>query len=324
MKKKRNMTNKWIFPFAVIFFLCVTVIGVQMAYGAYIRRAYVKAVIATNETEKLFGSNLLYGIKNQPDNPSSDSWLSVYPFTVSDSNQNSITVPIKIYNYLAEDEDRVNQLDVSYTISFKITGNPSTEENGTLKGYKVNQNILNYVDKEYYLGSSGLTDRENEAKNETLPGRLPNMNTYNVTIPGSDLGKVSIIVKAKRVKNEGTGNYGTDLLYLAAKVVPNLASTVETATVSGEFADENNGNPEDYAAYNYNIELSGAQTDVVLKWNAELLEIDPFFEEKYGAKPENGQVVFNMDPGITMIQFYRKGNVDEKTWVDLGVTVSSR
>lgn len=322
MKKKRNMTNKWIFPFAVIFFLCVTVIGVQMAYGAYIRRAYVKAVIATNETEKLFGSNLLYGIKNQPLDPESDDWLSVYPFTVSDSTQENITVPIKIYNYLAEDQERVNQLDVSYIISFRITGNPSTKEDGTLKGYKVNKYTLNYVDKEYYLSSSELTDIENEAKNETLPGRLPNMNTYNVTIPGSDLGKVSIVVKAKRVKNEGTGNYGTDLLYLAAKVVPNLASTVHTATVSGEFADIQNGNPEDYAAYNYNVELTGAPAAVVLRWNPTLLEIDPFFEEKYGARPESGQVIFNMEPGITKIQFYRSGDVKDKEWTDLGVTVS--
>lgn len=322
MKKKRNMTNKWIFPFAVIFFLCVTVIGVQMAYGAYIRRAYVKAVIATNETEKLFGSNLLYGIKNQPDNPDDDAWLSVYPFTVSDSSQTSITVPIKIYNYLAEDQDRVNQLDVSYIISFKITGNP-TEENGQLKGYSVNGYPIDDKDKVYYLKNDGLITNKELAASQTLPGRLPNTNEYEITIPGLDLGKVSIVVKATRVQNSN-GSFGTDLLYLAAKVVPNLASTVETAKVSGEFADEKNGNPEDYAAYNYNIELTGAPAAVVLRWNPTLLEIDPFFEEKYGARPDSGQVIFNMEPGITKVQFYRSGDVKGKEWTDLGVTVSDR
>lgn len=312
------MKKKWIFPLAVVFFLCVVALGVGLTYGAYIRRAYVKAVIATNETEKLFGSNLLYGVKNEPNNPEDDSWLSVYPFTVSNSN-GEITVPIKIYNYLAEDQDRVNQLDVSYIISFKITGN--IDEN--LTGYSLNGYDIVKADQVYYLGNGGLTIDKGSATTQTLPGRLPNMNEYKITLPGSDLGKVSIAVKAIREMNEG-GNYGTDLLYLAARVVPSLASTVQTATVTGEFSDRNNGSPNDYAAYNYSIELTGAPTAVVLTWDKELLEIDPFFKEKYGIKPEEGQVIFNMEPGITKVQFYRKGNMENETWDGLGVTVSER
>ena len=317
------MKKKWFFPAAVVFFLGIFALGVQLAYGAYIRRSYVKAVIATNETEKLFGSNLLYGVKNQPDDPASDDWLSAYPFTVSDASLDSITVPVKIYNYLAEDQDRVNQLDVSYIISFRITGSP-TKENGKLKGYSVNGYTLDEADTVYYLGSGGLTGAEGEAAKQTLPGRLPNLNEYRITLPGSDLGKVSIAVKAKRVSNGDSGSYGTDLLYLAARVVPSLVSTVQTATVTGEFKHEEDELPSAYAAYNYSIELTGAPTAVVLKWNQELLEIDPFFEKKYGVKPGAGQVIFNMEPGITMIQFYRKGNVESTTWAELGVTVGER
>lgn len=319
---KRKTTRKWGFPLAVAFSLCVVGLGGQLIYGAFIRRSYVKAVIATNETEKLFGSNLLYGVKNQPVDPEADTWLSVYPFTVSNSEQ-TITVPIRIYNYLAEDQERVNQLDVSYIISFRITGSPTTE-NGQLIGYSVNGYTIDAADTVYYLGTGGLTIDKNSAAKQTLPGRSPNMNEYKIILPGSDLGKVSIAVKAARVLNEGIGNYGTDLLYLAARVVPSLASTVQTATVSGNFTYGSNEKPEDYAAYNYSIELSGAPTAVVLKWNSDLLEIDPFFEEKYGVRPENGQVIFNMEPGITKIQFYRKGNVENKTWADLGVTVDER
>ena len=319
---KRLMKRKWFFPLAIAFFLCIAALGVQLTYGAYIRRAYVKAVIATNETEKLFGSNLLYGVKNQPVDPDSDDWLSVYPFTVSDSNQTSITVPIKIYNYLAEDKDRVNQLDVSYIISFRVTGNPTIED-GRLKGYSVNGHTLANQDMVYYLATNGLTTDKDSAENQTLPGRLPNMNEYDITLPGTDLGKVSIAVKAIRVAN-ASGNFGTDLLYLAARVVPSLASTVQTATVSGNFTYNNGEKPEDYAAYNYNIELTGAPTAVVLKWNKDQLEIDPFFKEKYGVEPEDGQVIFNMEPGITKVQFYRKGNVDDITWDEFRVTVTRR
>ena len=317
---KRIRTGKWRFWFSVVFFLCAAAFAVQMSYAAYISRSYVKAVAATNEAEKLFGSNLLYGVKNQPTDPDSVSWLSVCPFTVSDPNQTSITVPIKIYNYLAEDQDRVNQLDVSYIISFQIVGIP-TEQNGQLSGYYVNGKSINSKETVYYLGSGGvLTTEKDLAAKQSLPGRLPKMNEYNITIPGSDLGKVSIAVKAARVANE-SGNYGTDLLYLAARVVPSLASTVQSATVSGEFAYEN-GSPQDYAAYNYRITLSGASTAVVLKWNRDLLELDPFFEKKYGTEPGEGQVIFNMEPGIVNVQFYRNGNVKGKSWGDLGVTVA--
>lgn len=316
---KKIMAKKWFFPLAVGFFLCAIALGAQLTYGAYVRRSYIKAVIATNETEKLFGSNLLYGVKTQPSDPASDDWLTVYPYTVADGTQESITIPIKIYNYLFEDQDRINQLDVSYIISFQVAGEPGDMTKYFINGYPVQEK-----GKTYYLAEGGLTDSSGSAATQTLPGRLAHTNTYHVTIPGSDLGKVSIAVKAERKPNEGSGNYGTDLLYLAARVVPNLASTVQTATVTGEFANANEGTPGDYAAYNYRIELSGAPTAVVLAWDSDLLEIDPFFEEKFGVKPQSNQVVFNMEPGIKTVQFYRSGNVDGADWNALGVSVSER
>lgn len=318
MKQFKN--KKWFFTFAVALCLCAIAVGVQVTYGAYIRRSYVKAVIATNETEKLFGSNLLYGVKNQPDNPGSDDWLTVYPYSISvEDGKTSITVPIKIYNYLAEDQDRVNQLDVSYIISFKISGNPTMD----ISNYSVNNHVFGALGTVYYLGADGLVTDESAAAKQTLPGRLPNTNTYNITIPASDLGKVSIAVKAKRVLN-ATGNYGTDLLYLAARVVPSLPSTVQTATVKGSFTYNTGETPKDYAAYNYSIQIVGAPCAVVLSWNPALLDIDPFFMEKYGAEPSGNQVIFNMEPGNTMVQFYRKGTMADVTWDDLGVTVSER
>ena len=295
-----------------------------MSYGAYIRRSYIKAVIATNETEKLFGSNLLYGVKNQPSDPDSDDWVSVYPYTVGDPNPASIEVPVRIYNYLAEDQDRINQLDVSYIISFKISGSPTMTDDGKLSGYSVNGHLIENKDTVYYLCTDGLSTDAKQATEYTLPGRLPNTNEYKVMILGQDLGKVSIVVKAARVPNADS-SFGTDLLYLAARIAPNLASTVQNAAVKGDFLYDAGKLPKDYVAYNYNIELTGAPCVVVLKWNSELLEIDPFFEEKYGVKPEVGKAVFSMDPGITKIQFYRNGEIQEDIkWENLGVKVSSQ
>ena len=323
---KRFMKNKVLFSLTILFLVACIAFGINMSYGAYIRRSYIKAVIATNETEKLFGSNLLYGVKNQPENADSDNWVSVYPYTVGDPDQAEIEVPIRIYNYLAEDQDRVNQLDVSYKISFKISGSPTLVD-GKLSGYSVNGHTITQKDTTYYLclDGDGISTESVQAAKFTLPGRLPNTNKYTVKIPGQDLGKVNIVVKAARVSNdEGSNVFGTDLLYLAARIAPNLASTVQTATVKGYFLYDTGKWPKDYVAYNYNIELTGAPSAVVLEWSPDLLEIDPFFKEKYGVATENGQVIFNMDPGITKVQFYRKGEMTGIAWEDLGVTVSSR
>ena len=107
-------------------------------------------------------------------------------------------------------------------------------------------------------------------------------------------------------------------------MVPSLASTVQEAQVTGRFPDEGSTQSRfsDYAAYNYEIELIGAPTAVVLQWNPNYVEIDPFFLEKYGVEPENGSVIFNMEPGFAYIQFYRKG--EPTSWDDLGIRVSER
>lgn len=335
---KKFLNKRWFFPVALLLLLAFVALGVQLTYSAYIRRSYIKAVIATNETEKLFGSNLLYGFKNEPVLPegtnihTNDSWMSVYPFTVAATDK-PVEIPIKIYNYLAEDPDRVNQLDVSYIISFKATTGSKDVEN--LSGYQVKVGDISYVlnnsNTTYYLGEGGLTDNRNAAAKQILAGRKSNTNTYTIVMPGEDVGKVSFSVIAERESNkiniDDPVNYGTDLLYLASRVAPSLPAKVEAASLEGYFNNMQTTNPNDYDAYNYNIKLSGASRMVTLEWNSALLELDPFFEEKYGAIPSIddksnvGKVTFEIDPGVTMVQFYRKGDMNGQNWEALGVNV---
>ena len=327
--------NKVFFTLLLMFLVFCIIFGINVSYGAYIRRSYIKAVIATNETEKLFGSNLLYGIKNEPELPTNtsihtnDSWMSVYPFIIA-ATDDSVKVPIKIYNYLAEDHDRVNQLDVSYIISFKATTGSKNVEN--LTDYKVEVGKKSYglekTNTTYYLGKEGLTDNRNAAAKQILAGRKNNTNTYTIIMPGEDVGKVSFSVIAERVSNssDDTKNYGTDLLYLASRVVPSLPAKVDVASLEGYFNNTQNTDPDDFDAYNYSIKLSGASKMVTLEWNCALLELDPFFEKKYGASPSFnnniGKVTFEIDPGVTMVQFYRKGDISKHRWEDFNVKVS--
>lgn len=340
---KKILNKRWFFPVAILLLLTFVAVGVQLTYSAYLRRSYVKAVIATNETEKLFGSNLLYGFKNEPELPedtnihTNDSWMSVCPFTV-EATDKPVEIPIKIYNYLAEDPDRVNQLDVSYIISFKVTTSSKDVEN--LSGYQVKVDNTSFdltkSNTTYYLGKVldeiVLTEDRKAAVKQVLAGRKSNDNSYTIVMPGEDVGKVSFSVIAERASNGDSNdapmNYGTDLLYLASRVAPSLPAKVEAASLEGYFNNMKNTTPNDYDAYNYNIKLSGASKMVTLKWNSALLELDPFFKEKYNAEPSIdsttnvGSVAFEIEPGVTMVQFYRKGDMNGQVWAALGVEVS--
>lgn len=316
---KKLLETKWFFPFSVVLFLFIIALGVQLSYSAYIHRSYVKAVIATNETEKLFASNLLYGVKNVSDTEEAgNDWVPVRPFT-RPKIEESIQIPIQVYNYLMEDNDRINQLDVSYTVSFQVTGTSS------VSGYELQYGGGTYTlpadGNTYYLGTNGLT--VGSGATQVLAGRVKSLHTYTITIPGADLNKVTIVVKAKRQPNNESGNFGTDLKYLAAKVIPTLTSEVQASDVRGYWAEQE-VDPSNYTAYNYIIDLSGVETKVVLSWNNALLELDPLFATKHGKngeKPELDRAVFTMDPGVIMVQFYCKDSMTGKSWSDLDVQV---
>lgn len=325
---KKIMQKKWFFPFAVVLFLCVIVLGTQMTYSAFIRRSYIKAVIATNETEKLFSSNLLHGIKNWDPQV---GW-PVSSFVVSDS-QNTITIPVRIYNYISENQEnpnpldvRINQLDVSYTISITVT---CDREDLSPSGYSLAANgstlTIPAFNTEYCLNQDGqlsLADSSTPGT-QVLHGRQKNRHEYQLVMPGVHVGKVSFVVKVTPCPND-TGSIGTDLQYLAARIVPNVASSVNPVNVSGGFVGVEGGAPSEFAAFNYSITLNGAPSAVVLQWPPELLELDPFFQEKHSVQPEEGRVIFPMEPGNVMVQFYRKGNID-LTWsaINKRVTVKT-
>lgn len=329
---KKLMQKKWFFTFAVIFFLCVIVLGTQMTYSAFIRRSYIKAVIATNETEKLFSSNLLHGIKNW------DAQSGIWPvssFVVSGSPE-TVTIPVRIYNYISENQEnpnsldvRINQLDVSYSISFQIA---CTRDDLTPQGYFLEVNgtqlTIPAFNKEYYLlesnGQLSLMEPGTPIQ-QILPGRQKSKHEYKLVMPGDHVGKVSFVVKATP-KSNATGSIGTDLQYLAARIVPSIASTVNPVNVSGEFVGIKDCNPSEFVAFNYLITLSGAPSAVELQWPEDILELDPFFEEKHGVTPVNGQVIFPMEPGNIMVQFYRKESNISWNWEEMNanVTVTKR
>lgn len=286
---------------SILMITFVFALGISITYSAYVNQSYVKAVITTNETEKLFASNLLYGIKKIPTENGSykdvslwaeENYYSIPREVYENENVTEITIPIKIYNYLKEDNTLINLLDVYYNIQIKITGDRS------LEGYKYRVNSGN---------EKQIDSKEFTIDNQVVKGRIANENTYYITLPKKDLGKVSFYVMAERVKDPG-GRYGTDLACLAAKVTPSLDASVQESSVERSGFANPEIDPADLAAYTYYLVLDGAPTAIELEWDDDLVELDPSFEVKTGVKPVNNTVVFDMNPGTMEIQFYRKGN----------------
>ena len=300
--------KKALISFLIIAFIFT--VGLSLTYSAYINQSYVKAVITTNETEKLFASNLLYGVKNKPTEngvyKDITLWANENYYTIpremyeSDS-VTEITIPIKIYNYLKEDNTLVNMLDVYYNLKIKISGDRSIE------GYRYRVNSGENV---------SITHREFTIGSQVLKGRITSENIYYITIPKSDLGKVSFYIEAESIQDP-SGRYGTDLACLAAKVTPSLDASVRESSLEGSGFTNANVKPSELAAYTYKLVLDGEPTAITLIWDKNLVELDPAFEAKYGFRPNGNTVTFDMNPGTMEIQFYRKDDAIPNNYEDI-------
>ena len=116
-------------------------------------------------------------------------------------------------------------------------------------------------------------------------------------------------------------NIGTKLACLAAKIVPNEQSSVTAASVSGELVDKD-GTFASYDAYNYRVTVTGVAAKVKVSWNADAVELDPFFSANHSdanIDAANGSATFTMEPGSAIINFYRSGS--PRSWGDLNLTV---
>lgn len=284
----------------ILFLVLVSVAGIGISLGAYAKQSYIKAVITTNESGKLFSSNLLYGVKNIPldengNKQDSKLWTEESYYTIArevyeEPSITEITIPIKIFNYLKEDKTLVNNLDIAYTLKIKILGERSIEN------YKFrinNEETVPITTKEFTVNNTQL-----------LKGRIANENTYYITIPKSDVGKVSFIVEADRAK-DSTGRYGTDLACLASRVTPTLDASVQSSSFERSGFVNSDKDPASMVAYSYNLVLDGAPTAVSITWDSNYLEIDPTFTSKYDATINGNTTTINMSAGTIQIQFYK-------------------
>ena len=300
-KSQRNDNNRIKYLFVVALCLLAIAIGIKQATAAYLSISNMKAVASTNENEALLNSNYLYGYKSAP---SSIAINTIELNGVGDQ----VSFNVSIFNYHKQDINLVSQNDITYDLTVEVTGSQSSN----YSAYKVN---------EIAVGS----DWKYSLPNITLKGRKAAVNNYMITMPTEDLdyAQIKVIATVKTV----SGGTGTNIYCLAAILAPSRHSQVALPTVSGRLvdSDNNDNNIGDYDAYNYEITVGGSASTVELKWNSDVVEIDPFVAGELKEATTNRNVTtakLNLDVGTRVIQFYRKNPEKPSSWDDLGISVS--
>lgn len=290
----KNMHSPILTAGALLLCTAILIAGIKLTWSAYTSNDSLKSTVATNEAENLFASNVLSPYTNDPN----DGDIAVKNL-VFDKTGTECSFDVQIYNYLLDDNHMVNSKDVSYTLS------------------------INAVD----AGDWSVSPTVDNAT-FTLPGLKPTMHTYRITFPTSQLDQAVFTIKATPTAG------GTNLACLAAKIVPNSRVVVTGPSVSGEISEQGrtdveNAKPADFDAYTFDVSIGGASTDVILSWNANVVDIEPFFQEKYGVDPAKAttdaagtkQLRLHLEPGTYPINFYRKNVGDPASWATLGLSV---
>ncbi len=313
--KNRKAFRRYAVLAAFVLCLVALGIGMRLTWTAYTGNAYVKGVEVTNATQSLFASDMLVGYYSDP--TAEGSTLDVRSVVVS-TDSDTCSFSFKIYNCLLDDQNVVNDKDVPYTLSVTSAGIDSSS----------NWSIaIGGGDSKSYSGLGQKT-----LDSITLSGLQPTIKEYTITFPKSALGSASFTVKAAVDAGTGsTSDIGTKLNCLAAKIVPNEASSVQAASVTGSLVDKTDSNkPSDYDAYNYRITVTGMETKVTLSWYSSVIEIDPYFKTNHadavfdtegtGADAKS-TATFTMQPGSTIVNFYQVSNVEQSSWDNLGIEV---
>lgn len=300
MEKKKN---KRLWEIAVLLCTVALVTGIYLTYSAYMAGSFLKAVAATGTSQALFASDLL-----EP-SVTKDAAVVSKPVVV-DSTGDTCSFSFRIYNCLLDDQNVVNNKDVQVKLSVTATGvgNKGSADGGWA------------IDPE-------VADEGNVI---SFPGYTPTVKKYTITFDEDYLNSADLAFTIRADVVEGKSP-GTNLAFLAAKVVPGKRSTVTNAQVTGDWIDKA-VSVGDFDAYSYRMTVTGKGSQVTLTWGAGV-DLDPYFCENHvlaegsSDRPtindsgDKKSVTFYMEPGSEIVNFFRAdGSTAPASWSAIGVT----
>ena len=298
--------------------LACVVLAAGGTFAAYTSQGHMRAVVRNRDNETVrFTSNYMRNCTKT----SADK--GVYPgkvilYSNESVEEKSLTIDIFVYNYVIGNMSLINENDITYDMEIRLSGGSQDSYSVKLEDTDLSRQADDGDEQIYTTSDDGVT----------LIGRTPHVNHYTVTISGADLDKIKITVVATPRNLSVTGNQ-----LLAAVIAPCTEATVQEFTCKGYFADSLTGTPKDYDAFNYEVSISAGRANVTITWNADKLEIDPFFLKKISGRESDktytyvkknakgeGSLTFVMDQsagmGDYMIPFYLTSPQEElpDTW----------
>lgn len=289
---KTPQTRKVLWAVAFVLVIAALVFGLRLTYSAFSANDHLKAVAVTGTSQSLFASDVLAPYSEKPAEPAAKS-------VVVDTSGDTYSFTFRVYNCMLDDMNVFNDKEVDYTLDIQA----SSTNGGTsiTSGWSINP----------------------AAGTVTLPGTQAKIVTYTVTFNKALLNNIKFKIFANVVPDKSPG---TNLACLAAAVTPAERAAVESASVTGSWADS--GAVGDYAAYNYRINVTGKQQTVTLEWG-EKVELDPHFATNHAdanctVNTDERTATFTMSPGSEIVNFYWVGgSAKPSSWEELGVSVQA-
>ena len=278
------------------------VLAVGVSFAAYTSQGYMRGVARNSDSENIrFSSNYLKNC-TKASADKGEYVGRVLMYSDGSTEENNLTIDIYVYNYVQGNKNLVNENDITYNMSIKLTG--ATKSDYSVKLLEGDQATAQDLTKSA-SDATGIT--YTTSSGVVLKGRKAHEHHYTVTITGADLNKLRITAVATPENMSVTGNQ-----LLAAILTPCTESTVQSFTCTGTFADAaSGGSPKDYDAFNYEVTISTGRANVTIEWDPSLVEIDEFFIKKLNSREEDAGCTYDKTAGtLTFVMDQSKGTDD--------------
>lgn len=297
---KTPQARKALWAVSFVLVIAALVFGIRLTYSAFSANDHLKAVAVTGTSQSLFASDVLAPYSEKPAEPMAKSVVvDTSKSDATDANGTWCSFTFRVYNCMLDDRNVFNDKDVKCALSVSAVSVNGNDE--VTSGWSI-------------IPAQG---------DVVLPGTQAKIVTYTVSFKKELLNNIKFTIFANV---DQANSPGTNLACLAASITPAEPTVVESASVTGAWADT--GSVSEYAAYNYRVSVTGKQQTVVLKWG-EKVELDPYFAANHADPKSNCTVnaderkaTFTMSPGSEIVNFYWTGGSDgPSSWDDLGVSV---
>lgn len=260
----------------------VAVVGGTLAI--YTSQVFQRGVVRNRDSDTIrFSSDILARVSQN-----TDPQVSYYPV---DPEQERPGIRFTVCNYDQTNSTLFHETDLCYDITFLL-------ENRSDGPYTI----------ESPYGTETLVNGSLTLSSCCLTGGERSTDTYTFYFPKEDL-KTEVSENLKlTVTVTPSDSSLTHRTILTGTLIPIPYGATQGFHARLEFPDSSRGEPGEFAAYNVLVSVTGGKGTVELRWDNELLDIDPFFEQY--ADKGTGTMTIPMnsadETAAYLIPFYNK------------------